>query len=444
MILNDSEARKLALRVLEKSKAGACVVSISGHERSHVRFANNTATTDGSQTNLAISIESHFGKRTGSTTINQIDDTSILTAVRRSEEIARLAPVDPEYQPPLGPQKYIKGRGYYETTARLGPEKLATLCEPVLKEAISRKVTAAGFLQAGRGFSSVTNSNGLFVHERTTGSVFTVSGRTSDGTGSGWAGNNQHDVARLDTTRLGKTAVQKTVESRNPAALDPGQYVVILEPSAVCDLLGMMIGHFDARRADEGRSFLAKKGGGNRLGEKLFAEKVTIFSDPQHELAPGVIYSNDALPATRRNWVENGIVKELIYSRFWAAKANREPVPHPTNLIMTGGTTSMDEMVRNVRRGILVTRLWYIREVDPRTVLFTGLTRDGTFLIEKGKISRPVRNFRFNESPVSMLNNIEAIGPGERTIGSEIEDWSVCVPPLLVRDFTFSSVSDAV
>jgi predicted Zn-dependent protease len=444
MLLSEPDARKIALQALELSKAEACVVTVSGHDRSHLRFALNGATTNGGQKNVAVSIESHFSKRTGSVTTNELDDASITAAVRKSEEIARLAPVDPEYQPPLGPQKYLPSRVYYETTAKANAEKLADLSAPVLKEADKSKVTSAGFLHAGRGFSAVTNSNNLFVYERSTMSGLTVSARSADGTGSGWAGNLQHDLTRLDTTQLGKTAVSKTLDSRKPTALEPGKYTVILEPAAVCDLVGMMMGNFDARQADEGRSFLTKKGGGNKLGEKLFSEKVTIYSDPHHEVAPGSVYSTDALPAVRGNWVEDGVVKQLVYSRYWGQKAGHEPVPFPTNLIMTGGTTSVADMVRDTKRGILVTRLWYIREVDPRTLLFTGLTRDGTFLIENGKIGRAVKNFRFNESPVAMLNNVEALGPAVRAVGSEIEDWSVCVPPLLVRDFTFSSLSDAV
>jgi predicted Zn-dependent protease len=444
MLLSEPEARKIALQALSLSKADACVVTVSGHDRAHMRFALNGATTNGGQKNVAVTIESHLSKRTGSATVNELDAASLTAAVRKSEEIARLAPVDPEYQPPLGPQKYLPSRTYYETTARADAEKLAALCAPVLKEADEKKVSSAGFLHTGRGFSLVTNSNHLSGYERNTMSGFTVSARSPDGTGSGWAGNLQHDIARLDTAHLGKTAVSKTLDSRNPTALPPGKHTVILEPSAVCDLVGMMLGRFDARQADEGRSFLTKKGGGNKLGEKLFSDKVTIYSDPHHDLAPGSVYSTDALPAVRRTWINNGAVGELIYSRYWAQKTGHEPVPFPTNAVMAGGTTSLEDMVRDTKRGILVTRLWYIREVDPRTLLFTGLTRDGTFLIESGKITRALKNFRFNESPVAMLNNVEAIGPAVRTVGSEVEDWSVCVPPLLVRDFTFSSVSDAV
>ena len=175
----------------------------------------------------------------------------------------------------------------------------------------------------------------------------------------------------------------------------------------------------DARHADEGRSFFSKKGGGNKLGDKLFPDKVNVYSDPHDPIAPGGIYSTDGLPAQRRNWIERGVLRELTYSRYWAKKRRRAPKPAPTNIVMPGGTATQDELISTLKRGILVTRFWYIREVDPRTLLLTGLTRDGTFLIEDGKIIRPVKNFRFNESPVAMLNNIEAMGKSERAIGAE-------------------------
>jgi predicted Zn-dependent protease len=338
----------------------------------------------------------------------------------------------------------VESKTYFESTAQARPEKLATLARPLVEAGMAQELTGAGYLQAGTQCSALATSKGLFVYEKSTGAVCTYSARTSDGTGSGWVGGNQHDIDRLQTGSMAKTAVEKAFQSRNPTALEPGKYTVILEPSAVCDLMALMIGSFDARSADEGRSFFSKKGGGNKLGEKICGSQVNLYSDPHYELTPGSIYSSDGLPAIKRDWIKDGVVSELITPRFWAQKTGRAAVPYPTNLIMSGGTTSLQQMIENTSRGVLVTRFWYIREVDPRTLLFTGLTRDGTFLIEKGKISRPIKNFRFNESIVAMLNNIEAMGPSVRAIGSEIEDWSVCVPTLLVRDFTFSSVSEAV
>jgi predicted Zn-dependent protease len=444
MILSRSESKKILDQVRTASKADSWVATVSGTERRHLRFALNNVTTSGEQDDLTLSVTSHFGKRSGTATTNELDSKSIVAAVRKSEEIARLAPENAEFMPPLGPQKYVEGKAFNDATAKAKPEKLASLSEPVLKQANAKKVVAAGFFQAGADSSAYATSNDLLVHDQTTHSLFTVTARSPDGTGSGWAGRNSHDIRKLDTPAMGERAAEKAVRSVKPTALDPGKYTVILEHSAVCDLVGSMIGDFDARSADEGRSFLSKPGGGNKLGTKLVSDKVNIFSDPEHSTVPGSVYSSDGLPARKRQWIKDGVVQELMYSRFWAKKQNREPVPWPTNLVMEGGATSIDDMIRSTRKGVLVTRLWYIREVDPQTLLLTGLTRDGTFLIENGKITRSLKNFRFNESPVAMLNNVIAMSPSERATGSEIEGWPVSVPALLVKDFTFSSLSDAV
>jgi len=444
MIVSESEAKKITSKVLALSKAEFCVVSLGGHNRRNLRFALNSVTTSGQQDDLSLSITSTYGTRSGSASTNEFSDEAILAAVRKSEEIAGFAPPDPEFVAPLGPQTYLSGRTYFDATAKTSAARMADMTKPVLDLASNGQVTAAGFFNVGASSSSLATSKGLFAHDTATSALFTVSARTSDGTGAGWAGVNYQNISKLDPRILGEQAVQKTIESRGPSALDPGRYLVILEPSAVCDLLTSLVWRLDARSADEGRSFFAKKGGGNKLGEKLFGDKVEVFSDPLDPIAPGEIYAADGLPSKKRNWIENGVLKELIYSRYWARKADRDPVPHPTSLAMTGGTVSREELISNVKRGILVTRLWYIRDVDPRTMVLTGLTRDGTFLIENGKISRPVKNFRFNESPVAMLNNIEAMGRAERAVGSEVEDLPVSVPPLLVRDFTFSSLSNAV
>jgi predicted Zn-dependent protease len=444
MILTRSQAKKILDRVRSASKADSWIATVSGTDRRHLRFALNNVTTSGEQDDLTLSIASHFGKRSGRASTNELDDNSVIAAIRKSEEIARLAPENAEFMPPLGPQKYVSGAAFNDATAKAKPEKLASLSAPVLKEATAKKVVAAGFFHTSADFSTYATSNDLVVHDETTYSLFTVTARSPDGTGSGWAGKNSHDLRKLDTSTLGERAVEKALRSVKPSALDPGKYTVILEHSAVCDLVGWMIGDFDARSADEGRSFLSKPGGGNKLGTKLVSDKVNIFSNPEHSTVPGGVYSTDGLAARKRQWIKDGIAQELMYSRFWAKKQNREPVPYPTNLIMEGGKTSIEDMISDTRKGVLVTRLWYIREVDPQTLLLTGLTRDGTFLIEKGKISRPVKNFRFNESPVAMLNNVVAMSPSERATGSEIEGWPVSVPALLVKDFTFSSLSDAV
>ncbi len=228
----------------------------------------------------------------------------------------------------------------------------------------------------------------------------------------------------------------------NAKAIEPGKYTVILEPAALMaaddlSLLGGLMYSLDAREADEGRSFLSKKGGGNRKGEKLFDERINIYSDPLNAEVPGSAFDGEGLPTKRMTWIEKGVVKNLYYSRFWAQKNRQPATAFPSGFIMEGGTQSTAELIKSTAKGILVTRLWYIRDVDPQTLLYTGLTRDGTFYIENGQIKFPIKNLRFNESPIIMLNNLEAIGRPQRLGGN-------LVPPLKIRDFTFTSLSDAV
>ncbi|MCE0482863.1 MAG: TldD/PmbA family protein [Methylacidiphilales bacterium] len=445
MILGETEARDLTKKVLALSKADSCIVTISGGEDRHIRFAQNMATTNGAPSDIGIGVESHFGKRSGSASTTDLSDDALASLVEASEATAKLAPENPEFMPPLGPQRYATGTAFSSATQATTSEMLANAIQPVLQQARDKNLQVSGFLDSGTSFSSFGTSQGLFVYDQETNVLHTVTARTPDGTGAGWAGTTHLDFSKMDVAGLGAVAMDKAVKSREPATLSPGKYTVILEPSAVSDLIGILVGEeFDQRSADEGRNFATKKGGGSRLGENIFGKNVTIYSDPNDTLAPGSIYSSDGLPAQKTMWIENGTLKNLQCGRYWAQKTGRQPVPSPTTLTMTGGTTSTEEMIKQTKRGLLITRFWYIREVDPQTVLLTGLTRDGVFLIDHGEIVKPVCNFRFNESPVAMLNKVVALGPSVRAYGEESIGIPIAVPTLLVDEFTLSSVSDAV
>lgn len=445
MILSEADARGISKKILALSKAESCIVTISGYENRHVRYAQNMATTNGSPSGIEIGVESHFGKRSGSARGTDISDDALAALAASSEKTAKLAPENPEFMPPLGPQKYAQGSAFSDATQSASSDMLAEAIQPVLKQAEEKKLQASGYMDIGTSFSSFATSAGLFVYDRQTDARNTITARTPDGTGSGWAGTTHHDFSKLDVAAMGAVAMDKAVRSQKPVALPPGKYTVILEPSAVSDLIGMLIGEeFDQRSADEGRNFATKKGGGSRLGEDVFGKNVTIYSDPNDPMVPGNIYSDDGQPAQRTLWIEGGVLKNLQCGRYWARKSGRPPVSSPTTLTMTGGTTSTEEMIKQTKRGLLITRFWYIREVDPQTVLLTGLTRDGVFLIEHGEITKPVDNFRFNESPVAMLNKVVALGPSVRAYGEESIGIPISVPTLLVDDFTLSSVSDAV
>ena len=445
MILSEADAQDITKKILGFSKAESCIVTIAGSEDRHVRFAQNMATTNGSPSSIDIGVESHFGKRSGSAAGTDLSDDALAALVAASENTAKLAPENPEFMPPLGPQKYAPGTAFASATQSATSVQLAGAIQPVLQQAQAKNLQASGFLDLGASFSSFATSQGLFAYDQETDVLHTITARTPDGTGSGWAGTTHHDFSKLDVAGMGAVAMDKAVRSRNPVELPPGKYTVILEPSAVSDLIGILVGEeFDQRAADEGRNFATKKGGGSRLGENVFGQNVTIFSDPNDAVVPGNIYSDDGLPAQRTAWIDGGVLKNLQCGRYWAQKMGRQPVPSPTTLTMTGGTTSTADMIKQTKRGLLVTRFWYIREVDPQTVLLTGLTRDGVFLIEHGEITKPVCNFRFNESPVAMLNKVVALGPSVRAYGEESIGIPMSVPTLLVDEFTLSSVSDAV
>jgi len=269
-----------------------------------------------------------------------------------------------------------------------------------------------------------------------------VTMRTNDGTGSGWAAGTNNDVSKIKMAEASKIAIDKALMSRNAKALEPGKYTVVLESSAAADLVRLML-NMNARQADEGRSFYSKKGGGTKMGEKIVDERVNIYTDPWHDDVPASPWSGDGQARKKMDLIKGGVVSNLFYDRYWASQKNVAPVPFAGNAIMEGGTASIEDMIKDTKKGVLVTRFWYIRPVEPQTLLFTGLTRDGTFYIENGKIKHPIKNFRFNESPIIMLNNLETLGKPERVVTSE-GNPNGFIPAMKIRDFTFSSLSDAV
>ncbi|HML14949.1 MAG TPA: metallopeptidase TldD-related protein, partial [Xanthobacteraceae bacterium] len=409
MMLSSGDAKAIADRLLARSKADACIVKIEGSDGANLRFARGNATTDGATSKLTVRVESHFGKRAGVAQVSGLDADALAAAVARSEEIARLSPENPELMPPLGPQAYDAGAGYDSATAAVGTDRLAAATKPVIAAAGSRDVDVAGYAATQHAFTAVATSAGLFAHEPRTAAEFTMTARNRAGTWSGWAGVAETRFGRLDVARIGQRAIEKGAHESAPIALDPGKYTVILEPSAVCDLVGWMLWYMGARFADEGRSFFSRKGGGNRIGEKLFADGVTILSDPADPVAPEPTFADSGLPRHRTVWAEAGELKNLTYPRFWAQKTGHAPIPRPRGFVMAGGTATVEDMVRDTKRGVLVTRLWYIRMLDPQKLVLTGLTRDGNFYIENGRIVGPANNFRFNESPVAMLANVLAL-----------------------------------
>lgn len=442
-IFTEQEAKAILDKVIALCKADECTATLQGSVDGNIRFALNNISTSGVVSNTDLAVQVAFGKRVGVATINEFDDAALERVVRRAEDLARLAPENPEFVPAIAKQDYKPSPTFDATTAAITPEYRARVAADSIGPCKEAGLVAAGFLDDGQGFVAMANSNGNFAYQKTSGLDYTCTVRTEDGRGSGWVGRNLAQVAKFDAGTDIRTAIRKARDSADAKALEPGKYTVILEPAAAAGLVSFMMNFFDARQADEGRSFLSKKGGGNKIGEQVYDPRVNISANPWDADAAVLPWDGDGLPREQMDIVKDGKIANLQYSRFWAQKNGKRPVGEPGNLLMAGGDKSTAELVAGTQKGILVTRTWYIRMVDPQTVLLTGLTRDGTFYIEDGVIKYPVKNFRFNESPVIMLNNIEELGKPVRVAADE-GDFVMMIPPMKLRDFTFTSLSDAV
>jgi len=444
-LLTAEEARALTDRVLKMSTADATRVTVTSSTSGNTRFADASISTSGQSSNTSVAVTVTIGRRRASATTNVLDDAALKRTVDLAIRLARLAPEDPELMPELGPQRYTAVPAFVGRTADLDPEARATAVRRAVDAANAAgrqagQIFSAGFLEASASVIAVANSAGLFAFHRATDVDFSVTARTPDATGSGWAGAGSRDWATVDAASVGRIAAQKAVASRNPTAIEPGLYTAVLEPQAVNDLVPLLAPALNARTADEGRSPFSKPGGGTRIGDKVMDERITLYSDPGDPLLLGQPFDNEGLALRRTVWIEKGILRNLAYSRFWAQKQGKEATGNAlaAGLAMTGGTKTTEELIAGCTRGILVTHFFYIRSLEPRTVLQTGLTRDGTFLIENGKITRALKNFRWNESPLLMLNRLEDIGRPEVTAAGRL------MPPVRVSRFDFSSASDAV
>ena len=445
-LLTRDGAKALADRVLKLATgADQARVNITSEWSGNTRFADASITTSGGITDTSVNVTVTLGRRRASASTNVLDEAALKRTVDLAIRLARLSPEDSELMPELGPQTYGAVNAFVQRTADLDPEmRSGAVSRAVDAAAAAGKpagaIFSAGFLEANARALAVATSAGLFAYHRSTDADFSVTARTPDGTGSGWASAGSRDFAAVDPVSIGRIAAQKAVASRNPQSIEPGLYTAVLEPQAVNDLVPLLSGALNARTADEGRSPFSKPGGGTRIGEQVMDERVTLYSDPADRALLGQPFDNDGLPLARVVWIEKGVLRNLSYSRFWAQKQGARPTGPPLagGLTLAGGTKSTEEVIAGCERGILVTHFFYIRSLDARTVLQTGLTRDGTFLIEKGKISRALKNFRWNESPLLMLNRLEEIGRPMPTSAGRM------MPALCIREFDFSSLSDAV
>jgi len=434
--LSEDEARALTERILGMTTADEARVNLGSGWRGNTRYAVNRITTAGEATDAQAAITVRFGRREATVSTNRFDDASLREAVHSAERLARLAPEDPEMMPELSPANYRGIEGYAEATASLDASTRAEVAADAIARARSEGMEVAGFLEVDAGASAVANSNGLFGYHPSTGVDYTLTVRTADGRGSGWAQGGHRDWSSLNPGVIHSRAFEKAMRSREPRPLEPGVYPAILEPAATDDLIGLLASALDARRADEGRSAFSRPGEATAIGERILDERISLRSDPVG--LGSSPFMNDGLPVTPVTWIDDGRLERLSYSRYWADRRGAEPTGFPGSLRMSGGDQTLEQIIAETERAVLVTRFWYIRSVDPRTILYTGLTRDGTFWVEDGRIQYPVNNFRWNDSPLTALAQVEALSRPVRVSAARE------VPAVRVPAFHFSSVSEAV
>jgi len=442
-MLNPERCQEIFDKVLKYSDADETEALVGGGSHALTRFANNAIHQNVAEEGNVLSVRTVYGGRTARATTNKFDDDSIRRVVAESAAVSRQQQPDSELPPMPGPSTCPAVERYFEATAETTPEARAAGVRRTVEVAQGHGQTAAGVFATGAGMQALLNSRGLFAYYRDTHAEFSVTmlGKNS----SGWAKANAPDVRRIAVEELATRASHKAALSADPVEIPPGRHAVILEPAAVLDLVGFMFYDFAGRAVYDKRSFLT-----SRLGTKLFGENITITDDVYHPLQSGAPFDGEGMCRKVVTLVERGVVKNLVYSRQTARIMQAEPTGHgfplpnefgeaPMNIVFAGGSASVEDMVRSTERGILVTRLWYIREVDPYQKILTGMTRDGTFLVEDGQLSRGILNFRFNESLIEMLSNVEMLGVPERSAGEE--SFEMVVPAMKVRDFHFTEVT---
>jgi PmbA protein len=445
-VRGERELRAIADTVLRLAKSRG-IPEIEVHVEEIVsaltRFAGNTIHQHVAEQGISVSIRTVADQRTARVTTNRVDEDSLRAALENSLSLAASQPKDPQLLPLLSKQKYRRVNRYIPATALLSAEDRARAVKRVCDLADKRGQNAAGIFESGQTHSLLVNSRGLVAGYRQTQSEFSVT--FQQGSAASWAKANDADVRNFDPQKLAQTASDKAILAQNPVELPPGHYTVILEPAAVLDLVGFLFYDFAATAVRDKRSCFAE-----RLGKAVFGKNISITDDAYHPGQLGAPFDGEGYPRQRVSLVEKGVLRNLVYSRRSSKVAHTKPTGHgfalpneygeaPVNLVVQGGDSSVPEMIASTDKGLLVTRLWYIREVEPYEKVMTGMTRDGLFLVEDGEVTKSVRNFRFNQSVLEMLRNVERLGEARRATGEEA--FEMVVPPMKIDNFHFSEAT---
>ena len=446
LVPSQAELRRIAARVLALSEADETEVTIEAESDALTRFANNTIHQNVAEERLDISVRAVVDGRTARATTNRSDDESLKRAARAALDLARHQPKHPGLLPMARPAASGGAkpvRRFFESTAVATPGERARVVAALCREAGRGKHTAAGIFSTGAHAMAIANSRGVFAYHAQTRAQFSIT--AMDGDSSGWAKATSPDLKEIDPEKLARRAMEKAETSRKPREITPGRMTVILEPAAVLDLAGFLFYDFAGTAVGDNRSCF-----NNRMGKPVFGKNIELWDDVYHPQQSGAPFDGEGVPRERVRLVEAGVPMRLVYSRATAKKMKAKPTGHglplpneygeaPMNLVIEGGESSLEKMIATTERGVLLTRVWYVREVDPYEKVLTGMTRDGTFLVEGGKVVAGLRNMRFNESVLEMLSNVEEMGPAVRASGEEAFD--MVVPAMKVRDFHFTEMT---
>ena len=426
------EVQSLLQSVLGHVTDGEAQASYTHEQFLATRFGENAITQNTAGTSEEVAVEVAIGRREGRASTNRLDADALAAAVRQAETIARHAPENEEHVRLPGPQRYpdVPPR-YFPDTAALPPEHVAGDVRTVIARARERGLTASGLFQVDAGASAVANSNGLFAFSR--GTSISYSATAHGPAGSGKVETDQNDHRLVDIDQVSRTLVDNALAAQNPVDVAPGDYTVIFEPLAVREFLVFLMMTMSAREADEGSTAFA-----GTVGTRLFSDQVTFRLRTDEPALPAVPYGSAGLATRPTTWVERGEVRRLHHDRYWASRQNVEPDGSRVPLFMDGADASVADLVRGCRRGLLVKNLWYIRFVDRKALLLTGMTRDGLFLVEGGEVVGPVKNLRWNESPIVFLQNVVALSRSVR-----IGPWAM-LPGVMSDGFTFTSTTDSL
>ncbi len=439
--ITQSEALSLVDFAIAQSQADEVFVSLSASETALSRFSENQISQNVRKHTFNLTVTSYFGKRSAAASTTELDRNAIAQTLRRAEDLARIAPEDPEWVELLPKQTYSdRTPAFDRATATLSPLRKGEIIQQVCSLSKESGVNGSGTLSTQVSLDAIGNSAGLRGCDRTTEADFSFTARIDNG--SSWNRCTAWSIEQLPIIELTRQVIQRAIASRNSQGIEPGNYTVIFEPNAFASLLPWVIWNLDARAADEGRSFMSRRDEsgqptGNKVGEQLFNSLVQVERNPAHPLLQGGRFFSDGLGNKPLDIIQDGTVQTLSYSRFWAKEQSQEPTGAMYPIVMAGSDQTVEDLIASTERGILVSRAWYVRYVNPRTLEVTGMTRDGTFLIENGRISHPVKNLRFNQCLPAMLQNVVALSQTKRC-GSSV------IPGCKVNDFHFSSITDSI